>query len=63
MAEFKVGDIVRLKSGGPRMTVETVGEDMAKQSFVSCAWFNTTPQGSEKLTETFPPEALQHVQK
>ena len=38
--EFKVGDIVQLKSGGPKMTVnevlETHGED--KQD-VRCAWF------------------------
>ena len=29
----EVGDVVRLKSGGPRMTIEAVG------GLVTCAWF------------------------
>jgi uncharacterized protein YodC (DUF2158 family) len=36
MAQFKAGDVVRLKSGGPKMTVrraETDGE-------VVCEWFS-----------------------
>ena len=41
--EFKVGDIVVLKSGGPDMTIEeyptlgTIGEDYTK---AKCVWFN-----------------------
>lgn len=37
-AEFKPGDVVRLKSGGPKMTVEFV-----RGNEVNCIWF-----GSEK---------------
>ena len=32
---FKVGDVVRLKSGGPPMTVEQTGGKA-----IRCAWFN-----------------------
>jgi uncharacterized protein YodC (DUF2158 family) len=33
MKTFKVGDLVRLKSGGPVMTVASVGQS------VHCQWF------------------------
>ena len=50
--DFKIGDIVRLKSGGPSMTVvEAAGPDI---QYVSCAWF----AGSRKEVGSFPPEAL-----
>lgn len=35
MAEFSVGDVVRLKSGGPQMTVDRVEGDA-----VVCLWFS-----------------------
>lgn len=42
--EFKVGDVVQLKSGGPKMTIDTIGKfgmgstrDEAK-----CVWFEGT---------------------
>ena len=42
--EFKVGDVVQLKSGGPKMTIDTIGKfgmgstrDKAK-----CVWFEGT---------------------
>lgn len=37
MSEFKIGDTVQLKSGGPIMTIETInkGEGMAW-----CVWFD-----------------------
>ena len=34
---FKVGDVVVLKSGGPRMTVESVANEVAH-----CVWFEKT---------------------
>ncbi|MGY6251497.1 YodC family protein [Bosea thiooxidans] len=33
--DFNVGDVVRLKSGGPAMTVEQTGGKA-----IRCAWFN-----------------------
>lgn len=54
MAEqFKVGDIVKLKSSGPKMTVSgynTVGS-------VICRWF----AGTESKTDTFPDASLEPV--
>jgi uncharacterized protein YodC (DUF2158 family) len=51
---FKVGDVVRLKSGGPSMTVTGVGDSMGTPT-VWCRWFD------EKKKEgygTFPPATL-----
>jgi len=36
MTECKIGDVVRLKSGGPAMTVE---EGLNKDGKVLCTWF------------------------
>jgi len=50
---FQKGDVVQLKSGGPKMTVTKIGVHMEEQ-MVWCTWFEDT-----KVTEeTFPPEAL-----
>ncbi len=32
---FKIGDLVKLKSDGPKMTVEGVGDDS-----IMCVWFD-----------------------
>jgi len=43
MAEFKKGDVVRLKSGGPLMTIQDFGDysqsTLGIQDGVSCVWF------------------------
>jgi uncharacterized protein YodC (DUF2158 family) len=41
--EFKVGDIVQLKSGGPEMTVTVVGDHYGTPT-VWCVWFVGTKQ-------------------
>jgi uncharacterized protein YodC (DUF2158 family) len=48
---FKTGDVVRLKSGGPPMTVT----GMSQTGSVICQWFwnNKMESGS------FPPDALE----
>jgi uncharacterized protein YodC (DUF2158 family) len=53
--EFKPGDLVRLKSGGPVMTVDEVGEDNSKKPTVYCVW----QEGSKKFTNDYPPHTLQ----
>ena len=53
--EFKIGDIVKLKSGGPLMTVARC--DVAKK--VECMWFL---EGKIEVGY-FPPDSLQLVVK
>ena len=49
---FRKGDIVQLKSGGPKMTIE---DDDAYGGSVTVAWF----AGSKMETKNIDPEALQ----
>ena len=37
---IKAGDVVQVKSGGPRMTVERVGIDHVNRSMCACVWFD-----------------------
>ena len=53
---FRPGDVVRLKSGGPRMTVESVN-DFYGETRVHCSWFEKT----KKLSDTFAPTALEKL--
>ena len=54
-AQFKKGDVVELKSGGPKMTVTQVGAAMMTSGItVWFVWF----EGSKKFEDTFPPETL-----
>jgi uncharacterized protein YodC (DUF2158 family) len=57
---FSVGDVVRLKSGGPKMTVENVVFDTAEDNYsVDCVWFD---DANELQEETFVGETLQLVE-
>lgn len=47
--KLKIGDIIQLKSGGPKMTVTKVFNDS-----VQAAWF----AGSKKEVSAFPFEAV-----
>ena len=47
MAAFTPGDLVRLKSGGPTMTVVAIAEDGA----CACAWFRHNRQYEASFVE------------
>jgi uncharacterized protein YodC (DUF2158 family) len=51
-SEFQVGDTVRLKSGGPLMTVEAIQYD--EDDAILCVWFAE----NEKKSDEFIPETL-----
>ncbi len=60
MADFKIGDVVRLKSGGPSMTVTSIGESGmmgggSVHAYVT--WFDKT---NNVKTDSFPPQTIEH---
>lgn len=60
MSEFKKGDLVQLKSGGPTMTVEKVGTfgggmGVSGYSGAACVWF----EGAKVVRDIFAIEALE----
>ena len=58
-SEFQKGEVVRLKSGGPNMTVENVGQrGMTGDPTVWCVWFDLE---RKRQRDTFTPEALERA--
>jgi uncharacterized protein YodC (DUF2158 family) len=53
---FKIGEIVQLKSGGPKMTVIEIAEGnmTIRAGQIRCSWF----AGAKNETGWFPPDAL-----
>lgn len=54
--DFAIGDTVRLKSGGPTMTVTELGEADDPNRYVFCTWFKSN---NEVAGQHFPSQALQ----
>lgn len=57
--EFKPGDLVRLKSGGPEMTVNSSNHNMTGQ--VECVCFADTGGGQQFGAGYFHPAALDPI--
>lgn len=59
---FKLGDIVQLKSGGPHMTVEQIGEAaITGESTVWCVWFEKVGGRQTRHEATFRPTSLENT--
>lgn len=57
--EFKPGDIVQLKSGGPEMTIKHVGKQNYSDDLgVWCVWFEKVGSRQEIKEYTFDPVVL-----
>lgn len=57
---FEPGDTVRLKSGGPLMTVEQVGKaGMTGEDTVWCVWFEKVGSRQARQEATFRPTSLE----
>ena len=54
--EIKAGDVVQLKSGGPKMTVTDVALSNGVMT-AWCSWFD----GNKNQSGTFPVVSLKHV--
>ena len=59
MADFQIGDVVKLKSGGPKMTVTGTGKDMYGKPTVVCTWF--AQHDTKRETGVFPVETVEAV--
>lgn len=59
MSNIKVGDVVRLRSGGPEMTVQAKAES-AKVEAVACVWFPQT-NSCEPMRHNFSVDTLEKV--
>jgi uncharacterized protein YodC (DUF2158 family) len=52
--EIKAGDVVQLKSGGPKMTVAVITRNNQSASLAKCNWFD----GAKNNYATFPVTSL-----
>lgn len=60
MDAFKPGDVVRLKSGGPTMTVEQTGKRaFTEEEAVWCVWAEKVGAKQVVQRDTFPPAVLE----
>lgn len=62
--EIKVGSVVRLKSGGPNMTVSTIDKQYGDEDRLSawCAWFIQDKAPWKKEDGVFPLTSLKLIE-
>ncbi len=62
MSAFKKGDVVQLKSGGPKMTVVNLGDysgmGMGPENGVACTWFD---EKHKQISAVFDAETVDQV--
>jgi len=56
-SKYQVGDVVRLRSGGPEMTVQKLPEDRQYNDYYRCQWF----AGKKLENGNFQEESLESV--
>jgi len=56
VGKFETGDVVRLKSGGPKMTVQEITQD--EDEYIECIWF----EEGNKMMDTFHPDTLEKIE-
>lgn len=56
---IRIGDVVRLKSGGPDMTVEYTNVGISEPDMVGCVWYD----GAEMKTRSFKSPVLEPSRK
>jgi uncharacterized protein YodC (DUF2158 family) len=57
MSDFKIGDVVILKSGGPAMTVHSIGDYTATSpdTGLLCVWFDV----AKRVEDVFHPDSVE----
>ena len=64
LKDFKPGDLVQVKSGGPVMTVEKTGTSATfGEDFVSCVWFEKVGNKQIAQDRSFAPALLEKIEK
>ncbi|MGI4776942.1 MAG: YodC family protein [Janthinobacterium lividum] len=66
MADFSKGDVVKLKSGGPTMTVADTGSyaggmGTGPEDGVKCVWFDTVRGVQKSNEQVFDAAVLQKI--
>lgn len=56
--KFEVGDAVRVKTGGPTMTVAAIRDDLTPTKIL-CKWFT---EGGTLTTNLLPPRSIEKVE-
>ena len=63
MSELKIGDVVTLKSGGPKMTIDNIGgNSMTGEGGTITAWVSWFDAKMQPQKGSYPLTSLKHYQ-